>query len=222
MKSIYFYLPIFVIHLAYLDEWWNQEEKAIVLVNTVLVCVRQPASKTVCLLTPCNLPSLWKYHAGVMVCFWQPCQEPHGVFPSELWIGGFPCPLTGIAQVLPSALSSLCCQVSEGRWKDLFLTSRFLAARHRPHNPKAVLPLCRAWIHPAPVLAGAARMVDTAFCPILLLSRAKLLFRNSFFKRKYFEMGRLFTSVLFFLPIFSFQRVRVSSPTFNTWARGHL
>lgn len=36
MKSIYFCLPIFVIHLASLDEWWNQEEKA-VLVNTVCV-----------------------------------------------------------------------------------------------------------------------------------------------------------------------------------------
>ena len=47
MKNIYFYLPIFVIHMASLDEWWNQEEKAILLVNTVLVCVRQPVSKTV-------------------------------------------------------------------------------------------------------------------------------------------------------------------------------
>lgn len=122
----------------------------------------------------------------------------------------------------PGLCPSVCCQVSEGRWKDLFLTSRFLAARHRPHNPKAVLPLCRAWIHPAPALAGAARTVDIMFCPIPPLSRAKLLFWNSLFMRKYFEVCRLFTSVLFFLPIFSFQRVGVSSPTFNTWAHGHL
>jgi len=47
VKSIYFYLPIFVIDLASLDEWWNQEEKAFLLMNTILVCVRQPVSKAV-------------------------------------------------------------------------------------------------------------------------------------------------------------------------------
>jgi len=47
VKSIYFYLPIFVVRLASLDEWWNQEEKAILLVNTIIVCIRQPVSKAV-------------------------------------------------------------------------------------------------------------------------------------------------------------------------------
>ena len=40
------------------------------------------------------------------------------------------------------------------------LSDHFPAARHRPCNPKSVLPLCRAGVHPAPVLERAVIAQD--------------------------------------------------------------
>lgn len=153
MKSIYFYLPIFVIHLASLDEWWNQEGKgyspceyspcvceAACLKDTLMPA--DPLQPTFTLEISCWCNGLLL--ATLPATPWS---------LSELWIDSFPWPLTG---VLISVLSSVCHQISEWRWKDLHLTLYLSMARYRSCNPKAVLPHSRAWIHPIPVLVGAA------------------------------------------------------------------
>lgn len=114
----------------------------------------------------------------------------------------FPCSLTGTAQVLLSVLSHIRYQKGGGR-----ISLHLPAVRRRPHNPKDVLPLCRAWIHPAPVLPGAAIPQDTTFCPISLLSRDKLLSAFPFPWEKILKCAHC-SLVSLFPSYFSFQCIR--------------
>lgn len=107
--------------------------------------------------------------SSVMVCASSPVETSVRAVDRQ-----FPCSPAGIAQVLlVSVLSSMSHHVSEWGWKEILLVLHLPAVR--PGNPKGALPLCRAWIHHAPALQGAAIPQDTPFSPISLLSRDKLL-----------------------------------------------
>lgn len=125
----------------------------------------------------------------------------------------FPCSPAGIAQVLVSVLSSVSHQVSEWGWKGILLTLHLPAVRCRPHKPRGVLPSARlGYILPQScqelLFHRTQPFVPSPFC------LETNYFQPFLFTRKHFEMCRLLTC-LFFLPIFSFQCVSVSSPAFN-------
>lgn len=110
MKSIYFCLPIFVIHLASLDEWWDQEEKTLLLVNTARVCEAAWLKG--------SLPAETLQHAFTLeISRWS-----NGLLLATLTAAPWSLSvravdrqlsmLTGTAQVLVSVLSPVCHQVS--------------------------------------------------------------------------------------------------------------